>query len=347
MSKSRAGSALTDEGVNRVVELIRPCFDKYVAKYDLHKYPPETYEDLLVAFREPEQVTDGDLRKAVIWKFGHIGKRRIPQRHEALISSLQSLWPGLSPTLIGSATQAFTRLTDVLGRAHRFITLAFLLHLMRPTEIPIIDRHNFRAMNHYFRAVRPEWRPKSAPSTFDDLVILSTFVSGIRSCWETVDPATVPSVRNLDRFLMMYGKIELQQRKRQSATSRATDAGSSSSAGRPRGPRDTDAGTSVRLPHGGTAACFHVSRLVQYVKESGREYIIQGQANCAFSAHRKQHSLNFWLRQNFAVNRDTKQAVNDVVEQLVLTGLFETGEFLCPDSGRRCKGIRLVTSEES
>ena len=38
---------------------------------------------------------------------------------------------------------------------------------------------------------------------------------------------------------------------------------------------------------------------------------------------------------------DTKQAVNEVIQQLVATGDFEEGCFLCPDSGRMCKGIRL------
>jgi len=53
-------------------------------------------------------------------------------------------------------------------------------------------------------------------------------------------------------------------------------------------------------------------------------------------------TLDFWLRRNFAKSADIKQAVNDVIRQLVSTGFFEEGEFPCPDNGRLCKGIRIV-----
>jgi hypothetical protein len=81
---------------------------------------------------------------------------------------------------------------------------------------------------------------------------------------------------------------------------------------------------------------------VETINNSRLEFIIQGQTNCVLSAHRKPQSLDFWLRQNFADNPDTKQAVNEVINQLVSTGCFEEGQFLCPDSGRLCKGVRLV-----
>ncbi len=97
----------------------------------------------------------------------------------------------------------------------------------------------------------------------------------------------------------------------------------------------------IRLPFGGANASFEVGRLVEYLKASGREYVIQGQAPCSFATHRKKQSLDYWLRQNFAAHRDTKQAVTEVIEQLVETGLFEEGSFACPDSGQRRKGIRL------
>jgi len=100
--------------------------------------------------------------------------------------------------------------------------------------------------------------------------------------------------------------------------------------------------TSITLPFGGSEAKFDVVKLVEHIKDSGRDYIIQGQINCALSVHRKPRSLDVWLRRNFAANHDAKQAVNDVIDQLVSTGLFEVGQFRCPDSGRSCKGIKLV-----
>ena len=105
--------------------------------------------------------------------------------------------------------------------------------------------------------------------------------------------------------------------------------------------------TTIRLPFGGAGASFNATALVKHVQSSGSDYIIQGQTACALSAHPKPRSLDVWLRRNYTANKDTKQADNSVIAQLVSTGLFETGRFLCPDSGKLCKGIRLVdTSAE-
>ena len=98
----------------------------------------------------------------------------------------------------------------------------------------------------------------------------------------------------------------------------------------------------IRLPHGGPGAQFDEHELVAYIKKTGRDYIIQGQQQCSLRDHTKPNSLDYWLRKNFASCSDTKQAVNVVIEKLVKTGLFEIGKKLrCPDSHRKCKGIRL------
>ncbi len=97
----------------------------------------------------------------------------------------------------------------------------------------------------------------------------------------------------------------------------------------------------IRLPHGGYGAGFDANDLVKHIAGSGRDYIIQGQNTCSLADHPKPHSLDVWLRCNFTKRMNTKQADNEVLNQLIATGLFETGQFTCPDSLRRCKGIRL------
>jgi hypothetical protein len=98
----------------------------------------------------------------------------------------------------------------------------------------------------------------------------------------------------------------------------------------------------IELPHGGPGAGFRLSELVAHVQHSGRDYIIQGQQNCALEEHTKPHSLDVWLRKGYASRKDTRQAVNRVVDALVATGEFEIAYLPCPDSGRRCKGLRLL-----
>jgi hypothetical protein len=96
----------------------------------------------------------------------------------------------------------------------------------------------------------------------------------------------------------------------------------------------------ITLPFGD--ATFEVGKLIAQLDDSGRDYIIQGQTHRTFAAHRKPKSLDYWLRANCTNKRDVNQAVTEVIDQLVSTGLFEEGSFPCPDSGRFCKGIRLV-----
>ena len=96
----------------------------------------------------------------------------------------------------------------------------------------------------------------------------------------------------------------------------------------------------IDLPHGNS---LNHNDLIAHMKSSGCDFIIQGQRNCIFKEHPKHQSLDYWLRENFAVNRDTRQAGNSVLAALIVTGEFVLDEdLLCPDSGRRCKGIRLA-----
>ena len=95
----------------------------------------------------------------------------------------------------------------------------------------------------------------------------------------------------------------------------------------------------INLPYGGA---FDEHDLVAHVRASGRDYIIQGQQAVSFDEHTKPQSLDYWLRQ-FGNNPNTKQAENSVLDALVATGLFEViFDLVCPDSGKRCKGLRLL-----
>ena len=96
----------------------------------------------------------------------------------------------------------------------------------------------------------------------------------------------------------------------------------------------------INLPYGNNT--FDSNDLKDYIRRAGKNYIIQGQENCKRMNHPKPNSLDCWLRDNYAQNPDTKQAINEVIADLVNTGESEEGQFICPDSGRRCKGIKII-----
>ena len=99
---------------------------------------------------------------------------------------------------------------------------------------------------------------------------------------------------------------------------------------------------SIELPHGGPEARLYVDDLIKHLRESERDYIIQGQTNSSLENHPKPNSLDAWLRKKCTSRSDTKQAVNDVIDELIQTRLFKVERLRCPDSGSFCKGIRLL-----
>ena len=97
----------------------------------------------------------------------------------------------------------------------------------------------------------------------------------------------------------------------------------------------------INTPTGGS---FDLNKLIDYVNRSGRNYIIQGQKSCMLADHPKPKSLDYWLRENVSpLKKDTKRAENSILLDLVVTGIFEEQrKLVCPDSGRKCKGLVLV-----
>ena len=148
----------------------------------------------------------GTLRDALLWKYGHLGKPTIPPAHELLISQLQRGWPAAVTALPGAPDDAFVAIERDFGGKTRFITVAFLLHLLHPRKVPIIDQHNFRAVNALLASVRPAWKIKRRPSQYADISLVAAFMEAVLTAWRRRAPESVPSNRDLDKFLMMYGK---------------------------------------------------------------------------------------------------------------------------------------------
>jgi DNA-3-methyladenine glycosylase I len=105
--------------------------------------------------------------------------------------------------------------------------------------------------------------------------------------------------------------------------------------------------TLIKLPYGGPGAGFYVSELIDHIRSTGRNYIIQGQQQCTLENHTKPRSLDVWLRRGFTDRKNVKQAVNEVVDDLVETGWFRVEYGLvCPDTGYLSKGLRLLERSE-
>lgn len=210
-----ASAPLSNAETREIARAIMPWFEEYARRFDSKKYWPEVYIRVQREFRQPTRVAPGTLREALLWKYGHLRKRgAIPPDHERLIAEIQNEWPATVAALPGSAEAAFVALNRGFGGRTRFVTVAFLLHLVFPRDVPIIDQHNFRAANALIAGVRPGWRAKKMPSQFGDITLVATFMKAVLAAWRRVAPASVPTERNLDKFLMMYGKAIKERRRR-------------------------------------------------------------------------------------------------------------------------------------
>jgi len=188
------------------VQAIRPHLSHYADQYDTKKYLPAVYDRAREAFRRPSTVGPATLRKALLWKYGHLGKPAIPAGHERLISQVQLAWPAAMGILPDAPREAFAVLDRAFGGKARFITVAFLLHLIHQRTVPIIDQHNFRAVNVLMAGARPGWQSRRKPSRYADLTLVANFMDAVLAAWGRDVPDSAPSSRELDKFLMMYGK---------------------------------------------------------------------------------------------------------------------------------------------
>ncbi len=100
----------------------------------------------------------------------------------------------------------------------------------------------------------------------------------------------------------------------------------------------------ITLPHDNDRS-FDLTIIIRHLQTTGRQFIIQGQQHVTLAEHTKQNSLDYFLRTNVALARDTAQATTEVIEQICDTGFFVfTRGLICPDSGRPCQGIVLTTA---
>jgi len=194
---------LTEDESTQLVLRVAALFQTHLNAFSAGKYPDLDYAGFLKAFAAPSTVDAAALRNALLWKYGHWNKSNYPQRHDQLIARVVELWADLVATLPATPSAVFTFLHMKSGVP--YVSAAFLTHLLFPLDIPLIDQHNFRAMNQLIKAVRPGWTHRRLPSSYYDLLDLKAFLREILNYWSRTRDAP-PSTRELDKFLMAYGK---------------------------------------------------------------------------------------------------------------------------------------------
>ena len=192
---------ITKDERDQVIEKILPIMDGVIAEYDFGKYPAIEYAKFKSAFSTLSE-SNTKIADAMKWKWGHWGKPDFPNAHKRLIIELEKLWAKfLESGCTTSSSLTFNWWCTNLDRKTTYITVAYITHLIHHSEpLPIIDQHNFRAMNALIGSLKPDRKSKKKPSNWNDIVTLKSFMESLQ------EKLPSKNFSDIDRFLMMYGR---------------------------------------------------------------------------------------------------------------------------------------------
>lgn len=197
---------ITTDEANQIVAFIHPVYAAHLAKYDFGKYPAADYLRFKASYSGRTN-PNNEINASLVWKWGHAGKSNFPSSQKALIRSIEMLWPTFVHSNAGVASPDTFTWWKVALPSTSYITAAYITHLVHHREpLPIIDQHNFRAMNQLLARVRTTHTIKKKPSVWQDILNLKVFMM------ELLKHMPGMSFEELDRFLMMYGR-SIKQRK--------------------------------------------------------------------------------------------------------------------------------------
>jgi len=178
---------------------ISSIYDDVLSRYDARKYPEDPYDQARVEFSSRGN-NNNQIENAMKWKWGHWGKDNYPQRHKDLIEEIRNIWPKYIQANCTTPEDTFIYWKGALEKRTRYISVAFITHLIHSELVPIIDQHNYRAMNHLLRISEEKViTNKKKPSNWEDIQNLREFLSFISKLLGK-------EIREVDKFLMMYGR---------------------------------------------------------------------------------------------------------------------------------------------
>ena len=185
------------------IQFINQHFDFFVNQYDENKYPPQIYHTAKKRFSSLS-ADEETIKLALEWKWGHINKNNYPKTHKQLITEIINEWENFKKSNAEKklADKNFEWWKNKLNgkSSTRFITIAFITHLIHNEEIPIIDQHNYRALNFFTNNLSLSSTFKKRPSNWNDIIKLKQFTDTILPHLNNTNP------QDFDKFLMMFGK---------------------------------------------------------------------------------------------------------------------------------------------
>ncbi len=181
-----------------IIDRINEDFLLYYNKYDFSKYSQDDYKIFQNNFSSLKNENQS-IEKALKWKWGHSGKNNFPSAQKNLIKEVESHWKDFASKKFTNPQDTFEYWKSIFNRKTTYITTVYITHLVHYSEVPIIDQHNYRAMNYFVKLVNNSYTAKKKPSNWDDLMNFKKFIDEV-SLQTNIDK------EKIDKYLMMYGK---------------------------------------------------------------------------------------------------------------------------------------------
>ena len=181
-----------------IIDRINEDFLLYYNKYDFSKYSQDDYKIFQNNFSSLKNENQS-IEKALKWKWGHSGKNNFPSAQKNLIKEVESHWKDFALKKFTNPQDTFEYWKSIFNRKTTYITTVYITHLVHYSEVPIIDQHNYRAMNYFVKLVNNSYTAKKKLSNWDDLMNFKKFIDEV-SLQTNIDK------EKIDKYLMMYGK---------------------------------------------------------------------------------------------------------------------------------------------
>ena len=198
---------LTQEQLLTIKEEVESKFNYYLGKYDSQKYSEDIYIQSKINFKDLYKVNADDITQALLWKYGHINKSNYPDAHKKLIKMIIDNWLDFCKNNTYTLNNMYDFWKERLKGHQNFVTIAYLIHLIKSDEMQIIDQHNFRAFNYLVLLVNPGYSFTNKPNKLLDLKNYNHFFYQLLGILDL----DKNKKRELDKFLMMYGKYNCKR----------------------------------------------------------------------------------------------------------------------------------------
>ncbi|MFD1775433.1 hypothetical protein [Paenibacillus rhizophilus] len=185
-----------------VSAVIQERIDEHLGRFPYARYPVEPLEEWRKTFCDPASVPPLTIKKALGWHFGGWQRQSLPSAVSRTISAILDAWTEFLPLASAEPKEFFQFWQAQLPDWNNgFSAAALLLHLQRPNDFELADRHRMDAMRELLQEIGHAYQGEDNRLGFADLVDYTAFFRSVLPKLPDKEDTRI----KLNRFLKGYG----------------------------------------------------------------------------------------------------------------------------------------------